>query len=121
MLDASAVVVPTMQLARLPGVQEIEQEQAAAAFEASWSAYMQEASRLDMVLGAQLTEKKPIHHRQVIPCWLHKSSRSCRLHGFKVPPTWSVHIAAVHQQADPSLNRVQLADSLDVVLVVGSC
>jgi hypothetical protein len=46
-------------------MQVLEQEQATAAFEASWSAYVQEASRSDLVFGTQLTGKKPIHHRQV--------------------------------------------------------
>lgn len=46
-------------------VPEVEQEQSAAAFEARWSAYMQEATKLNLVLGAHAADNKPIHHRQV--------------------------------------------------------
>lgn len=46
-------------------VPEVEQEQSVAAFEARWSAYMQEAIKLNLVLGAHAAHRKPIHHRQV--------------------------------------------------------
>lgn len=36
-----------------------------AVFDASWSAYMQEAPRLDLVMGGQLLEKHPVLYREV--------------------------------------------------------
>lgn len=35
------------------------------AFEGSWAAYLQEATRLGLVFGAQSVDKAPVHHRQV--------------------------------------------------------
>lgn len=57
--------VLSCQAAALATVPEVEQEQSAAAFEARWSAYMQEATKLNLVLGAHAADNKPIHHRQV--------------------------------------------------------
>lgn len=54
-----------LQAAALVTVPEVEQEQSVAAFEARWSAYMQEAIKLNLVLGAHAAHRKPIHHRQV--------------------------------------------------------
>jgi hypothetical protein len=35
------------------------------AFEASWAAYLQEATRLGLVFGTQSVDEAPVHHRQV--------------------------------------------------------
>jgi hypothetical protein len=61
----ASVVCVALQASALPTVPEVKQEQSAAAFEARWTAYVQEAAKLSLVFGAHAADRKPIHHRQV--------------------------------------------------------
>lgn len=65
--DSNILMLPmwnASQLSPLPGDLAVVHEPSAAAFEAVWSAFEQEATKLDLVL-AHTPDKMPIHHRQV--------------------------------------------------------
>ncbi len=54
-----------MQSASPAATVKAPEQQLEAEFDASWSAYMQEAPRLEIVMGGQLQEKHPVLYREV--------------------------------------------------------
>lgn len=64
-LSNVSYVLLLMQPASPAASVTVPEQQLEAAFDASWSAYMQEAPRLDLVMRGQLQEKHPVLYREV--------------------------------------------------------